>query len=160
MISYDEPYQLVMRRTYPDSTDRDHFWTVLDHRGNDIGCINYHNNLRDRPKWRWSIGFWLGKPFGASDGDWEHTRQDAMTNLKAAWLVSLRAMTDADYQKCLAEHVRRLHQGLEWPRRQGDRFAKELIAAGYVRIPEEDRKAIGGYPPPPHWRRLVPPAEE
>ena len=73
-----------------------------------------------------------------------------MLQVKGSWLKSLEVMTDDDYEAAVREQQSIMHQRLEWPRRQGERFARELEAAGYVRIPEEEWMAAG--PHSPQWR--------
>jgi len=151
MIKVTGPYTLRLRRTFPEDAARDHFWTVVDHRDNRIGSINYHDNLREgMPRWTWSVGFWLRRSWGEATSGCEHTRERCMVLLKASWLRSVEVMTDDDYEASVREQQRILHQGLEWPRRQGERFARDLEAAGYVRIPEAEWRAAG--PHAPQWR--------
>lgn len=145
------PYTLRLRHSDPDGVERDHSWTVVDYRDNRVGCINYHGHLREgMPRWTWSVGFWLRRSWGAPESGWVHTRERAMVHFKGSWLKSLETMTDDDYAAAEQAQQRQIHQGLEWPRRQGERFARELEAAGYVRIPRAEWMAAG--PHAPQWR--------
>lgn len=110
MSNITSPYTLHLRRTFPEDAARDHFWTVVDHRDNQIGSIDYHAHLREgMPRWAWAVGFRLRRSWGEATSGWEHPRDRSMIHLKGSWLKRLEVMTDDDHEAAVREQRRILH---------------------------------------------------